>query len=42
MAQFGFFDADKWLCSQSAKGYPLEIIKRTVAWEEFRAGIGGR
>jgi IS5 family transposase len=39
MAQYGFFDADKRLSSLSAKGDPLEMIYRTVAWEEFRADI---
>ena len=39
MAQFGFFDADKRLISLSAKGDPLEMIFRTVAWEDFRADI---
>jgi IS5 family transposase len=41
MAQFGFFDADKRLISLSAKGDPLEMIFRAVAWEEFRADIEG-
>jgi len=39
MAQFGFFDADKRLSLLSAKGDPLEVIRRTVPWEDFRTDI---
>jgi IS5 family transposase len=39
MTQFGFFDADKRLSLLSAKGDPLEVIKRTVPWDEFRLDI---
>ena len=41
MTQFGFFDADKRLSLLSAKGDPLEVIKRTVPWDEFRLDIEG-
>ena len=39
MSQFVFFDADKRLSFLSAKGDPLEMINRSVAWEDFRADI---
>src|SRR5271156_6073202 len=39
MGQFGFFDADKRLAVISAKGDPLEMIDRVVAFESFRAEI---
>jgi len=39
MTQFGFFDADKRLSLLSAKGDPLEMIKRTVSWDEFREDV---
>jgi len=39
MSQLGFFDADKRLGLLSAKGDPLEMINRSVAWEDFRADI---
>ena len=39
MGQPGFFDVDRRLEAISAKGDPLETIKATVPWEEFRAPI---
>jgi IS5 family transposase len=39
MGQFGFFDADERLRLLSAKGDPLEMIDRTVPWDDFRADI---
>ena len=39
MRQAGFFDVDKRLEAISAKGDPLETIKATVPWEEFRGAI---
>ena len=39
MRQAGFFDVDRRLEAISAKGDPLETIKSTVPWEEFRAPI---
>ena len=39
MGQFGFFDADRRLAAISAKGDPLEMIAREVAFESFRAEI---
>jgi IS5 family transposase len=39
VTQFGFFDADKRLSLLSAKGDPLEVIKLTVSWEDFRRDI---
>jgi IS5 family transposase len=39
MRQAGFFDVDRRLEAISAKGDPLETIKTTVPWEEFRAPI---
>jgi len=35
MSQLGFFDADKRLGLLSAKGDPLEMINRSVAWEDW-------
>jgi hypothetical protein len=35
----GFFDLEQRLQALSAKGDPLETIKRTVRWEDFRADI---
>ena len=35
----GFFDLEQWLQALSAKGDPLETIKRMVRWEDFRADI---
>ena len=39
MRQTGFFDVDRRLEAISAKGDPLETIKTTVPWEEFRSCI---
>ena len=39
MGQTGFFDLERRLDALSAKGDPLETIKTTVPWEEFRADI---
>jgi transposase, IS5 family len=39
VGQPGFFDLERRLAGISAKGDPLETIKATVAWEEFRADI---
>ena len=39
MTQAGFFDVDRRLEVISAKGDPLETIKTTVPWEEFRSSI---
>ena len=39
MRQAGFFDVDRRLEAISAKGDPLETIKTTVPWEEFRSSI---
>ena len=39
MGQPGFFDVERRLETISAKGDPLETIKRTVPWEEFRDDI---
>lgn len=39
MGQAGFFDVDRRLEAISAKGDPLETIKTTVPWEEFRGSI---
>ena len=39
MREAGFFDVDRWLEAISAKGDPLETIKATVPWEEFRTPI---
>jgi transposase, IS5 family len=39
MRQAGFFDVDRRLEAISAKGDPLETIKTTVPWEEFRGPI---
>src|SRR5437588_11377435 len=39
MGQPGFFDVDRRLAAISAKGDPLETIKGTAPWEEFRADI---
>ena len=38
MGQKGFFDVERRE-SISAKGDPLETIKKIVPWEDFRAGI---
>jgi hypothetical protein len=37
MGQKGFFDVERRLEAISAKGDPLETIKKTVRWEDFRA-----
>jgi len=39
MGQRGFFDLERRLDALSAKGDPLEMIKTTVPWEDFRADI---
>ena len=39
MGQKGFFDVERRLEAISAKGDPLETIKKIVPWEDFRAGI---
>ena len=39
MGQAGLFDVDRRLEAISAKGDPLETIKATVPWEQFRAPI---
>ena len=39
MGQKGFFDFERRLEAISAKGDPLETIKKTVRWEDFRADI---
>ena len=39
MGQKGFFDVERRLEAISAKGDPLETIKTTVRWEDFRADI---
>ena len=39
MGQPGFFDVERRLEVISAKGDPLETIKTTVPWEDFRADI---
>ena len=39
MGQKGFFDFERRLEAISAKGDPLETIKKIVPWEDFRADI---
>jgi IS5 family transposase len=39
MGQKGFFDVERRLEAISAKGDPLETIKKIVPWEDFRADI---
>ena len=39
MGQTGFFDLERRLDALSSKGDPLETIKTTVPWEDFRADI---
>src|SRR5262250_732059 len=39
MGQTGFFDIERRLEAISAKGDPLETIKKIVRWEDFRADI---
>src|SRR5262245_48550012 len=39
MGQKGFFDVERRLEAISARGDPLETIKTTVRWEDFRADI---
>src|SRR5262249_16927638 len=39
MGQKGFFDVERRLEAISAKGDPLETIKKIVPWEAFRADI---
>ena len=40
MGQKGFFDVERRLEAISAKGDPLETIKKIVPWEDFRANRG--
>src|SRR5207245_11243105 len=39
MGQKGFFDVERRLEAISAKGDPLETIRKMVRWEDFRADI---
>ena len=39
MGQKGFFDLERRLEAISAKGDPLEMIKKIVRWEDFRVDI---
>ena len=39
MGQKGFFDVERRLEAISAKGDPLETIKKIVPWENFRTDI---
>jgi len=39
MGQKGFFDVERRLEAISAKGDPLETIKKIVPWEDFRADV---
>src|SRR5215831_5061611 len=39
MGQTGFFDVERRLEAISAKGDPLETIKKIVPWEDFRADV---
>jgi hypothetical protein len=39
MGQMGFFDVERRLEAISAKGEPLEAIKKIVPWDNFRADI---
>jgi hypothetical protein len=39
MGQKGFFNVERRLEAISSKGDPLEMIKKIVPWEDFRAGI---
>src|SRR5215467_5466234 len=39
MGQKGFFDVERRLEAISAKGDPLETIKKIVRWEDFRTDI---
>jgi hypothetical protein len=39
MGQKGFFDVERRLEANSAKGDPLETIEGVVRWEDFRADI---
>ena len=39
MGQTGFFDVERRREAISAKGDPLETIKKIVRWEDFRADI---
>jgi hypothetical protein len=39
MEQKGFFDFERMLEAISAKGDPLETIKKIVPWENFRTDI---
>src|SRR5262249_27703232 len=41
MGQKGFFDVERRLEAISAKGDPLETIKKIVPWEDFRVDIEG-
>src|SRR5262245_9925676 len=39
MGQTGFFDVERRLEAISAKGDPLETIKKIVRWEDLRADL---
>src|SRR5436190_19611728 len=39
MGQKGFFDVERRLEAISAKGDPLETMRKMVRWEDFRADI---
>jgi transposase, IS5 family len=39
MGQTAFFDVERRLERISAKGDPLETIKKIMSWEDFRADI---
>jgi transposase, IS5 family len=39
MGQKGFFDVERRLEAISAKGDPLEIMRKMVRWDDFRADI---
>jgi hypothetical protein len=39
MGQKGFVDVERRLEAISARGDPLEAIKKMVRWEDFRADI---
>ena len=42
MGQKGFFDVERRLEAISAKGDPLETIKKIVPWEDFLRWHRGR
>ncbi len=39
MGQTGFFNLERRLDALSCKGHPLETIKTTMTWEDFRTDI---